>query len=438
MPIIDNFIDFLLSKSAVELIALLWYFFIFDFSRYILTDLFFLIYFVFLGPKERREKANASSKLFEEYPLVSILAPGKDEGRHLDKLVDSLAKQTYKNLEIIIIDDGSEDNSAEIGRKLEKENRIDLFLSNSSRGGKASAANFGLRFANGKFVVHMDCDSSLRYDAIEKIVMPFYLNKNIGGVAGDIRVRNTEDSLVSTLQGFEYFKNISLSRIINSKLNVLRIISGAYGAFRMDVLQRVGGWDVGPGLDGDLTVKIRKLSKRIWFESTAICYTHVPTKFSKLAKQRYRWSRSLVRFRMRKHTNVYSVFSKGFSWFNFFSFLENIFFNVGLNIQWWIYICFLFMFVDINELKHILVLNYLLYSMANFFQFSICCTLLRDSMKAKEKKLIGYFMFMPLYTGLYLRIVRTYAYFMEAFFRISFEDKWNPWKVSEKAKKENF
>ncbi|MCP4179218.1 MAG: glycosyltransferase family 2 protein [bacterium] len=433
----DSLILFLSNKSYFELFSLFWYFIIFDFSRYILTDLFFLIHTTFTKTGENKQKKKARYMLFQEYPLVSILVPGKNEGKHLHSLVESIQKQTYSNTELIIIDDGSDDDTAIIGRDLERMKKVNLFLSNKTRGGKASAANLGLRFAKGKYIVHLDADSHLSNNSIENIVMPFYISDKIGAVAGDIRVNNVNESISTTMQGFEYIKNISLSRIINSKLGILRIVSGAFGAFRMDLLKRTGGWDIGPGLDGDITVKFRKLKKKIWFEPSSVCYTNVPNSFRKLAKQRYRWSRSLIRFRLRKHLDVFNVMSKNFSFINCISFIENVFFNFILNIKWWTYVVFIFLF-EFDDVKLIILLNYFIYFLTNLTQYFICYFMLGKTLSIKDKLLVLYTPLVPLYTGIFLRTIHTYAYLMEILFKMSYEDKWNPWKVSQKAKEDHF
>ena len=157
-------------------------------------------------------RTEARRQLYSEYPLVTVIIPGKDEGPNLGSLIDSLHRQTYANLEIIVIDDGSEDRTPEIGRRLEEEGRIDRFLRQRVRGGKASAANTGLRWANGKFIVHIDADSYLRDDAIEKSLIPFYMEERVGAVGGDIRSANASENLTTRAQAFEYLKTITLGR----------------------------------------------------------------------------------------------------------------------------------------------------------------------------------------------------------------------------------
>lgn len=298
---LERLLEFVASLGPRELFFYFWPFFLVDLVRYTLLDLLILGAYMPGHHVRQRRLQEARSRLFRERPLVSVIAPGKNEGRHIPALTDSLDRQTYRHLEIIIVDDGSDDETPAICRQLERRGRIRRFIRNDVRGGKASAANTALRYCRGRFVVHLDADSNLRYDSIERILIPFYLHHDVGAVGGDIRVDNVTDSMATRMQGVEYIKAITTGRTVSSMLGILRIVAGAYGAFRRDVLERLGGWDVGPGLDGDITLKIRKLGLRIVHEPEAVCYTNVPDSFRKLARQRFRWDRSMVRFRMRKH-----------------------------------------------------------------------------------------------------------------------------------------
>jgi cellulose synthase/poly-beta-1,6-N-acetylglucosamine synthase-like glycosyltransferase len=235
------------------------------------------------------------------------------------------------------------------------------------------------------------------------------------------------------LQGIEYAKSIGVGRRVAAFFGILRIISGAFGAFRKDILDRIGGWDVGPGLDGDITFKHRKLGYKIAYEPDAVCLTHSPATFKKLAKQRYRWDRSLIRFRLRKHRNLLFP-DANFTFRNFFSTMDNILYNLILNINWWIYYIYLFS-EHYHLLGYLLPMNYFLYVISNLIQFSVYLAVTRNKeMRKRQFRLFLYMPLMPLYTGGFLRIVRTWAYIMEFFFKKSYEDSWNPWKVSKAAK----
>ena len=428
----DSFIEFFETLTFIKMVAYFWPFFIVDMGRYLFLDVIIILLYI---PKRRRQKdiySAARKRLFRERPLVSVIAPGKNEGKHLQKLADSLAGQTYRHIESIIVDDGSDDDTPFIGRRFQHEGKITHFIRNEIRGGKASAANTALRYASGKYIIHLDADSHLEKDAIEKIILPFLIDPEIGAVGGDIRVANVNKSLATICQAIEYLKSISTGRTISSELGILRIVAGAHGAFRKDILNRIRGWDVGPGLDGDITIKIRKLGYKILHEPFAICYTNVPDTFRKLARQRFRWDRSLIRFRVRKHRDILLP-SKNFYLTNFLASADNIFFNLILDAKWWIYIVQLFVFSP-SHIEVVFILNLILYGCANILEFIIAVVLLGRTMRKKELFLAVWLPVIPIYTGMFLRVVRTFAYIMELLFKVSFSDKWNPWKVSRISK----
>ena len=431
---IENFISFINSLTIERFIRLFWFFVFFEMIRYIILEFLVLIYDASEKKIRVKEYTEAKRLFFLENPFISIIVPGKNEGENLYKLVTSLKEQTYTNFEIIVVDDGSDDKTPIIGRQLEKLGFIDLFIRNEIRGGKASAANLALRYSKGKYIVHLDADCSFDNDAIEKILLPFYLYENVGAVGGNVAVRNYDENLVTTMQAIEYYDTISIGRIISSRLGVYRVISGAFGAFRADALNKLKGWDIGPGLDGDITVKIRKLGYKIEFAPDAVCLTNAPNTFKKLTKQRMRWDKSLIRFRMRKHKDVFLP-NQSFNIPNFISFFENIMYGFVLNIKWVFYVAD--MWVNNNsQIEFIFLTNILLYTSANYFKF-----LVFSLFRVRKNASISYFLiYIPgvvFYFGYYLRIVRLIAHFNELIFKASYNDPWNPHKTSRFAKQNN-
>lgn len=428
--IIPEYLNYWFEVGLGKFIRIFWYFVIFEFTRYIIID--YIIYGIFyLNRHKRKVDWEVARRKFRlENPLISVIIPGKNEGKHLYKLTKSLAEQTYTNFELIIVDDGSDDQTPIIGESLRKHGLIDLFLRNEQRGGKASAANLALQFSKGKYIVHLDADCSFDRDAIENVLIPFYLDERIGAVGGNVKVRNYKNSLCAKLQAIEYLKTVSVGRIITSYLGIYKIISGAFGAFKAEAVASIGGWDIGPGLDGDITVKIRKSGYKVYFEPSAVCLTNAPEKFKVLTKQRLRWDKSIIRFRVRKHKDVYMPHAN-FRWSTFFSLAENVFYNVILDILWWIYI------IDIcinysGSLQFVIPMNITLYFVMNYVQ--MCSIYLFSERRKEELYLWKYVSLMTFYTGMYLRIVRTVAYYKELFFKRSFEDPWNPYKSSRLAK----
>lgn len=424
-----NFFFFWKTAGMMKIFRIFWFFFVFEVTRYVLFDFVIFCFYKVKNATLKKRYEAARQMLLYQNPLVSVIVPGKNEGKHLRALAESLSEQTYKNLEIIVIDDGSDDDTPQICRSLLREGKITKYLRNEVRGGKASAANFGFQQSKGTFIVHIDADCSFDRDAIEKILIPFFLDSRIGVVSGNVKIKNPTKNICLSLQAIEYLKTVSVGRLVGSTIKILRIVSGAFGAFRKDIVERIGGWDIGPGLDGDISVKIRKANFAVYMEPRAICYTDAPEDFKALTKQRLRWSRSLVRFRFRKHRDVFFP-TANFRFSTFFGFLENITYSVILDLKWIVY------FIDIithypTTAKYIFPLNYFLYTMSNLFQFFIIIWL--SERKKEEMRLLPYVLLMPLYVAVYMRAVRTYAYIQEFLFKTSYYDSWNPRKVSKKA-----
>ncbi len=431
MDYLDEFFNYISSVSPAKLVRVFWFFFFFEFVRFFLVD-FTTVLLWKLTAVFRKQRVREGRNLFwAEKPLISIIVPGKNEGKHIFKLANSLKEQTYQNFELIVIDDGSDDETRTICNSLKKNGLIDIFLSNDVRGGKASAANLGLRYSSGKYIIHMDADCSYDRDAVENIIVPFYYDEKLGAVGGDVQVRNYRESLCASLQAIEYTDTISIGRISQSQLGIYRIISGAFGAFKKDALDSVGGWDIGPGLDGDITVKVRKMGYEIHFEPTAICQTNVPVTFKALIKQRLRWDKSLIRFRLRKHRDVFYP-NESFRISNFVSFVENITYSLVLNFKWYFYLIDMVLNFT-SRLIFIIPMNFILYTINNYFKF-IVFSLFRQRKNVKAEYFMLYMPLMALYFGYFLRLVRTYAYLQELIFRRSYEDSWNPEKSSRQAK----
>ena len=428
---LDKYVYFISHITFKEFFLMFWFYFLFEFMKYMLIDIWVVIKFKLKEKRVRKLEDEARIKLFRDYPLISVIVPGKNEGPNIHKLSLSLSEQTYNNYELIIVDDGSDDDTALICKDLLKKGIIDKFISNPDRGGKASAANTALKFTKGKLIVHLDADSHLAKNSIETILLPFYMYDNVGAVGGDVRVNNIEKSLATRLQGIEYLKSISMGRFVASELDMMRLISGAYGAFRADVLERLGGWDVGPGLDGDITLKIRKLGYKVLFNIESVCYTNAPFKFKVLAKQRFRWDRSIVRFRLRKHLNI--LFNSNFEWSLRLSIFDNIFYNFAFDFFWFLYLVnIIFFYTDL--LAFAFISNYLLYVTMNYVKFFLIIFFIGHTFRKKDFSLLLYIPAIPIYTGIFLRLVRIYAHVMELLFKVSYYDRWNPWKVSKVVK----
>lgn len=426
----EGFINFWAEQGPGGFVRIFWFYFFLEFPRYVLLDYVFLISYRLKQRFNFNHYVEARHALWTEFPLVTILIPGKNEGKNYYRLIRSLDEQSYQNFQLIIVDDGSDDDSVIIAQKMKDEGKIDLFLRNDQRGGKAAAANLALRYARGKYVVHLDADSSFHRDAIEQILIPFYQEESVGAVGGTLEVRNGDQSLVTRFQTIEYLLNFTVGRLVSSSLGILRIISGAFGVFRTDLLKVVGGWDVGPGLDGDITLKIRKMGYNVAYTPLAVCLTSVPDTAKKLIRQRLRWSRSLVRFRLRKHRDVLFP-SQHFNFRDFLAVSENIFYELVLNILWWFYLIEVILHFT-PDLGYIMIAGFFLYTTSKYLEFALVPLLSVN--KSDRINLLAYIPGMTFYTGFFIRGIRTIAYISEFFFFHSYKDDWNPQKTSDAVK----
>ncbi len=353
-------------------------------------------------------------------PSVSLIIAGLNEGDSLEKTLN-LIWGSYPLLQIIVVDDGSSDNMAEVARGFSATHDNVLVISRR-RGGKSSAMNAGLALATGEVTVILDADSELSTDAIWRIVQPL-ANPAVGAVSGNVRVRNRSCNLLTRLQAYEYLRSIFLGRMVSSRLGILGIVSGAFGAFRTSMLKKMGGWDVGPGEDEELVLRIRKMGYRIEFVPYAECLTESPTSMKVLTKQRRRWEWAVVTFESRKHIDMAQPWNKHFRWSNMILFLERWFFNLVLPICFWVYLATWFYMVGIQQCLQMSAIFYLLYVVGDILLYLVI--LYYSPNRSADYKSLFVIPAMPLYQ-LYQRGITTIAILEEMITRRSYRDGFVP------------
>ena len=296
-------VDYLASLDMAALIAAFSVSVLLDLPRY--TFGFLAVLVSEIGHRPRRA---AISRL----PSISVIIPGHNEAHSIRRCVLSLRQQTVRGMEIICIDDGSTDGTAAEIRRLRADGLIDVGLVCRIRSGKSSVCNLAIARARGEVIVCVDADCTFDRDAIENIVRPL-LDPRVGAVSGNIAVRNAEASLVAGVQAVEYLIGISLGKRALDFLNVVACASGAFSAFRKSAVEAIGGMDVGPGEDLDLTLRLRQAGWRIRFAHDAWCLTDVPATLGGFIRQRLRWERDALRIRLRKHRRILDPRNSGAS-----------------------------------------------------------------------------------------------------------------------------
>jgi poly-beta-1,6 N-acetyl-D-glucosamine synthase len=233
-------------------------------------------------------------------PLVSILVPCYNEGAVVQGSIRSLLQLDYPRYQIIVIDDGSADDTYAKARVFEGvHGNAEVRVIRKRNAGKAVALNTGIAAAHGEFVLCMDGDSALHPATLRKAVRHL-ADPKVGAVAGSVKVVN-RTNLLSSLQALEYIEGLNMVRAAQGFFRLVNIIPGPIGVFRRAALRRVGGYDHDTfAEDCDLTLKLLGDGWQIHYEPDAIAYTEAPEKRLDLLKQRYRWTRGILQA-IRKH-----------------------------------------------------------------------------------------------------------------------------------------
>jgi len=284
-------------------------------------------------------------------PSISILAPAFNESLNIIENVRSLLSLHYANYEVIIINDGSSDDSLNQlieAYSLKKVNflideqiktqklRKGIFRSTNpafekltvidkENGGKADALNMGLNICNSDYVVSIDVDCLLLEDSLLKLIKPFLelTDKKVIAAGGVIRIANSckivdgklvdinlPKKFIEKVQILEYMRAFLLGRMAWSRLNGLLVISGAFGMFDRKVVIKVGGYDPSTvGEDMELIVRMRrymeekKLKYKVAYIPDPLCWTEAPDNIKTLVSQRNRWTRGTIET-IRMHRKV--------------------------------------------------------------------------------------------------------------------------------------
>lgn len=274
-------------------------------------------------------------------PSISVIAPAFNESQTIEDNIRTLLSLYYNNFEVVVVNDGSSDNSMELMIKtydLEKVNyffdyslpckRIRGVYKSKNRsfkkltvidkinGGKADSLNAGLNVCKNDLVVSIDADSIMEPDALLKMVKPFMeaKDKKVIGTGGVIRIANSCDisgghinkvnlpkKFIPRAQVMEYTRAFLMGRMAWSELDGLLLISGALGMFDREVVIKAGGYHTDTvGEDMELVVRMRRymtdknLGYDVVYIPDPLCWTEVPTTLKVLARQRSRWTRGTM------------------------------------------------------------------------------------------------------------------------------------------------
>lgn len=327
---------------------------------------------------------------FPKSPSVSIIAPAYNEEKTIIENIKCLLSMQYINYDIIIVNDGSRDNTlakiidyfglikvnrayikhiecAAIRGIYQSKNKAysNLIVIDKENGGKADALNAGINISQKDLFLAIDVDCIIESDAILKMVKPFIDDSNhiviaSGGVIriansceindGKITKVNYPDNFWAKFQVLEYCRAFTLGRMAWNRLNGLLIISGAFGLFDRRRVLKIGGYDkTTVGEDLELVVRLRKYMHeiekkkyRVAFIPDPLCWTEVPESYKILSRQRNRWTRGAIDT-IKKHKNMF--FNKKYGIIGMLSYPYWVFYEWLTPIIEFVGFIFLFFFI---------------------------------------------------------------------------------------------
>ena len=222
-------------------------------------------------------------------PTVGVIVPAYNEGIVLEKTIRSLRASSYKKIEIIMIDDGSKDDTWSIMQRIVRRYKSGVRAIHQENTGKSGALNNAIKQVDCELVICLDADTVFERRTIAHLIKHF-ISPDVGAVAGVVKVGNATN-YITRWQALEYTIGQMLERNAQSLLNAVTIVPGACGAWRRQAVLDAGGFSHRTlAEDCDLTYMIHKLGFRVIQENHARAYTEAPHTLRDLMKQRFRWT----------------------------------------------------------------------------------------------------------------------------------------------------
>jgi cellulose synthase/poly-beta-1,6-N-acetylglucosamine synthase-like glycosyltransferase len=322
------------------------YFFTLSIIYYFYANSIYL-FLLILAFRDLRKSRLQSYQLIKELkntapayaPAISILAPAYNEGKTIIASIKSFLLLNYPNFEVVVINDGSKDDTLEkliehfklypddmfqdervghapIRTTYKSLSHPNLTVIDKENGGKADAINAGLALSKHELFCAVDSDSVLESDALLRIALPFFEDPDTTiASGGTIRLVNGSDlehgrvkkSYLSRhplilMQNVEYIRAFLCGRVGWNALNATLVISGAFGLFNKEAVLGAGSYNKDSiGEDMELVVRLHrhytdkvKRPYRIVFIPDPVCWTEAPFDLGSLSRQRVRWQRGLA------------------------------------------------------------------------------------------------------------------------------------------------
>jgi cellulose synthase/poly-beta-1,6-N-acetylglucosamine synthase-like glycosyltransferase/spore germination protein YaaH/peptidoglycan/xylan/chitin deacetylase (PgdA/CDA1 family) len=255
-----------------------------------------------------REKIFGRPAEIDSYkPKVVVLIPAYNEEKVIERTVRAALNSNYRNLRVIVIDDGSKDGTLDVARRVFAAEAASgkVLILGKENSGKAEALNYGIEHIDAaEIFVGIDADTIIAPDAISRLV-PHFLNPKVGAIAGNAKVGNRVN-LWTRWQALEYITSQNFERRALDVLGAVSVVPGAIGAWRVSAVREAGGFHTDTvAEDADLTMALLRRGYRVEYEDMALAYTEAPTNANGLMRQRFRWSFGILQA-VYKHRSVFA------------------------------------------------------------------------------------------------------------------------------------
>lgn len=273
--------------------------------------------------RERKERPRIEPPPLDSTPLVSVLVPCFNEGEQVRETISAALAQRYPDFEVIAINDGSKDDTAEQLNQLAAQHERLRVVHLDRNLGKANAMRMGALAARSEYLVCIDGDALLDEYAVHWMVWHLMSGPRVGAVTGNPRIRN-RSTLLGRLQVGEFSSIIGMIKRAQRVYGRLFTVSGVISAFRRTALHRIGYWsDDMITEDIDISWRLQMDHWDIRYEPRALCFILMPETLKGLWKQRLRWAQGGVEVMLR-HTSDLLSWRKRRMWLVLFEYLLSV------------------------------------------------------------------------------------------------------------------
>jgi len=387
---------------------------IFDLPRYT----FSLVSLALFGVWRRSDSPPAGNA------SVSVIIPTFNGASGLGPTIASLHRQTLRAFEIIVVDDGSTDNTRAVAEGARARGLVDMVICHGTRCGRSAAINAAARFAGGDLLLTVDADTVFEPTAVARLAAAFG-DPRVGGASCNIAISNERDSLWTGLQSVEYLMSISAGKSMLDMADAIACLSGACSMYRREIFMGQGGLDVGPGEDLEFSLRLRRLGYRIRFVPEAWAETDGPTSAISLLRQRARWDRDALRIRLMTYGEL-GFFHRFERLSDTLQRLDFIVFDLVPTLSLPFYLVYIVLLFGAAGAALFLGAVYLLLFWISIFNMALAFVMFNRTLGLFA---LGASLIFPLYQGVYLKCARLFSYSSEIIFAASRHDDFVPPRV---------